>query len=781
MSGVVEIPVLALRDVVVYPQMVIPLFVGREKSIRCLDIAMETDKQIFLVAQKDAAIDDPTADDVYPTGTVATILQMLKLPDGTVKVLVEGLQRASIESFLETEDKFIADIQYLTSEPVSEDSVEVLMRSALSQFEGYVKLNKKIPPEVLTSVSGIEDAEQLADTMAAHMPLKLVDKQKVLEIISVTERLEYLMAQMEGEIDLLQVEKKIRTRVKKQMEKSQREYYLNEQMKAIQKELGDMDEVPDEAEQLNKKIEEAQMPKEAKEKTLAELQKLKMMSPMSAEATVVRSYIDWMTNVPWKKRSKLKRNLKLAEEVLEQDHYGLEKVKERILEYLAVQQRVSQLKGPILCLVGPPGVGKTSLGQSIAKSTGRKYVRMALGGVRDEAEIRGHRRTYIGSLPGKLIQKMAKAGVKNPLFLLDEIDKMSSDMRGDPSSALLEVLDPEQNTSFNDHYLEVDYDLSDVMFVATSNSMNIPGPLLDRMEVIRLSGYTEDEKLNIAKRHLLTKQIERNGLKLKEIDIDDSALIGIIRYYTREAGVRSLEREISKLCRKAVKEILLDKGLKKVSINQDNLSDYLGVQRFDYGKADDENRVGLVTGLAWTEVGGELLTIETASMPGKGKLSYTGSLGDVMQESIQAAMTVVRSRTDKLRINEDFYEKRDIHVHVPEGATPKDGPSAGIGMCTALVSSLTGNPVKADVAMTGEITLRGEVLAIGGLKEKLLAAHRGGIKTVVIPKDNERDLREIPDNVKADLAIHPVKWIDEVLAIALEQPVEKWQVEEKSA
>lgn len=781
LSGVVEIPVLALRDVVVYPQMVIPLFVGREKSIRCLDIAMETDKQIFLVAQKDASIDDPTADDVYPTGTVATILQMLKLPDGTVKVLVEGLQRASIESFLETEDKFIADIQYLTSEPVSEDSVEVLMRSAISQFEGYVKLNKKIPPEVLTSVSGIEDAEQLADTMAAHMPLKLVDKQKVLEIISVTERLEYLMAQMEGEIDLLQVEKKIRTRVKKQMEKSQREYYLNEQMKAIQKELGDMDEVPDEAEQLNKKIEEAQMPKEAKEKTLAELQKLKMMSPMSAEATVVRSYIDWMTNVPWKKRSKLKRNLKLAEEVLEQDHYGLEKVKERILEYLAVQQRVSQLKGPILCLVGPPGVGKTSLGQSIAKSTGRKYVRMALGGVRDEAEIRGHRRTYIGSLPGKLIQKMAKAGVKNPLFLLDEIDKMSSDMRGDPSSALLEVLDPEQNTSFNDHYLEVDYDLSDVMFVATSNSMNIPGPLLDRMEVIRLSGYTEDEKLNIAKRHLLTKQIERNGLKLKEIDIDDSALIGIIRYYTREAGVRSLEREISKLCRKAVKEILLDKDLKKVTINQDNLSDYLGVQRFDYGKADDENRVGLVTGLAWTEVGGELLTIETASMPGKGKLSYTGSLGDVMQESIQAAMTVVRSRTDKLRINEDFYEKRDIHVHVPEGATPKDGPSAGIGMCTALVSSLTGNPVKADVAMTGEITLRGEVLAIGGLKEKLLAAHRGGIKTVVIPKDNERDLREIPDNVKADLAIHPVKWIDEVLAIALEQPVEKWQVEEKNA
>ncbi|MDG1750255.1 MAG: endopeptidase La, partial [Thalassotalea sp.] len=646
----------------------------------------------------------------------------------------------------------------------------------ISQFEGYVKLNKKIPPEVLTSLSGIEDPEQLADTMAAHMPLKLAEKQKVLEIKNVADRLEHLMALMEGEIDLLQVEKKIRTRVKKQMEKSQREYYLNEQMKAIQKELGDDEEGSNEAEQIEKQIDEAQMPKEAKEKTLAELKKLKMMSPMSAEATVVRSYIDWMISVPWKKRSKLKRNLKLAEEVLETDHYGLEKVKERILEYLAVQQRVSQLKGPILCLVGPPGVGKTSLGQSIAKSTGRKYVRMALGGVRDEAEIRGHRRTYIGSLPGKLIQKIAKAGVKNPLFLLDEIDKMASDMRGDPASALLEVLDPEQNSSFNDHYLEVDYDLSDVMFVATSNSMDIPGPLLDRMEVIRLSGYTEDEKLNIAKRHLLTKQIERNGLKEKEIEIEDSAIIGIIRYYTREAGVRSLEREISKLCRKAVKAILLDKSLKKIIINQDNLSEYLGVQRFDYGKADSENRIGLVTGLAWTSVGGELLTIETASVPGKGKLSYTGSLGDVMQESIQAAMTVVRSRTEALRINDDFYEKRDIHVHVPEGATPKDGPSAGIGMCTALVSSLTGNPVKADVAMTGEITLRGEVLPIGGLKEKLLAAHRGGIKTVVIPKDNERDLEEIPDNVKADLAIYPVKWIEEVLAIALENPVEKFKL-----
>jgi ATP-dependent Lon protease len=776
-TNVAAIPVLALRDVVVYPQMVIPLFVGREKSIRCLDIAMENDKQVFLVAQKDASVDDPNVDDVYDVGTVATILQMLKLPDGTVKVLVEGVKRAKITEFVDTQEYFTANIEYISVDNTDDDSIEILVRSAISQFEGYVKLNKKIPPEVLTSVSGIEDAQQLADTMAAHMPLKLVDKQKVLEINNVTERLEFLMALMEGEIDLLQVEKKIRTRVKKQMEESQSEYYLNEQMKAIQKELGEDEEGANEADQIEKSIEEAQMPKEAKEKTLAELKKLKMMSPMSAEATVVRSYIDWMTNVPWKKRSKLKRNLKLAEEVLEKDHYGLDKVKERIIEYLAVQQRVSQLKGPILCLVGPPGVGKTSLGQSIAKATGRKYVRMALGGVRDEAEIRGHRRTYIGSLPGKLIQKLSKVGVKNPLFLLDEIDKMASDMRGDPASALLEVLDPEQNSSFNDHYLEVDYDLSDVMFVATSNSMDIPGPLLDRMEVIRLSGYTEDEKLNIAKRHLLTKQIERNGLKAKEIEIDDSAIIGIIRYYTREAGVRNLEREISKLCRKAVKEILLDKDLKKVIINQDNLSDFLGVQRFDYGKADDENRVGLVTGLAWTQVGGELLTIETASVPGKGKLSYTGSLGDVMQESIQAAMTVVRSRTDKLRINEDFHEKRDIHVHVPEGATPKDGPSAGIGMCTALVSSLTGNPVKADVAMTGEITLRGEVLAIGGLKEKLLAAHRGGIKTVVIPKDNERDLKEIPDNVKADLSIHPVKWIEEVLKIALENPVEKWQVD----
>jgi ATP-dependent Lon protease len=776
LSGINEIPVLALRDVVVYPQMVIPLFVGREKSIRCLDIAMEADKEVFLVAQKDAAVDDPTADDVYRAGTIATILQMLKLPDGTVKVLVEGARRARITDFVETQEYFTANVEFLDVETVNEDDCEVLVRSAISQFEGYVKLNKKIPPEVLTSVSGIDDAEQLADTMAAHMPLKLAEKQKVLEIENVAQRLEYLMALMEGEIDLLQVEKKIRTRVKKQMEKSQREYYLNEQMKAIQKELGDDEEGSNEVEQIEKQIEDAQMPEEAKEKTLAEVRKLKMMSPMSAEATVVRSYIDWMISVPWKKRSKLKRNLKLAQDTLDKDHYGLDKVKERILEYLAVQQRVTQLKGPILCLVGPPGVGKTSLGQSIAKSTGRKYVRMALGGVRDEAEIRGHRRTYIGSLPGKLIQKIAKAGVKNPLFLLDEIDKMASDMRGDPASALLEVLDPEQNTTFNDHYLEVDYDLSDVMFVATSNSMDIAGPLLDRMEVIRLSGYTEDEKLNIAKDHLVDKQIGRNGLKEKEISIEDSAIMGIIRYYTREAGVRGLEREISKLCRKAVKAILLDKTLKKVTINQDNLSEFLGVQRFDYGKADDENRIGQVTGLAWTSVGGELLTIETASVPGKGKLTYTGSLGDVMQESIQAAMTVVRSRADKFRINKDFHEKRDIHVHVPEGATPKDGPSAGVGMCTALVSSLTGNPVKADVAMTGEITLRGEVLPIGGLKEKLLAAHRGGIKTVIIPKDNERDLEEIPDNVKGDLAIHPVKWIEEVLDIALEHPVEKFKL-----
>lgn len=775
----IEIPVLALRDVVVYPHMVIPLFVGREKSIRCLEAAMDNDKQIFLVAQKDAGVDEPEADDIYTVGTIATILQLLKLPDGTVKVLVEGSVRGEIESYKQSEPFFVANVDKLTDEEIDESEQEVLIRSAVSQFEGYVKLNKKIPPEVLTSLNGIEDAPRLADTMAAHMPLKLTEKQKVLEMQGVNERLEYLMALMEGEIDLLQVEKKIRTRVKKQMEKSQREYYLNEQMKAIQKELGELDDAPDEFEALSKKIADAKMPKEAEDKAKAELQKLKMMSPMSAEATVLRSYIEWLTNVPWNKRSPVKKDLSRAEGVLNEDHYGLEKVKERILEYLAVQQRVKKLKGPILCLVGPPGVGKTSLGQSIAKATGRKYVRMALGGVRDEAEIRGHRRTYIGSLPGKLVQKMAKVGVKNPLFLLDEIDKMSSDMRGDPASALLEVLDPEQNNSFSDHYLEVDYDLSDVMFVATSNSMNIPGPLLDRMEVIRLSGYTEDEKLNIAKNHLIGKQMERNGLKAKELEITDSAVIGMIRYYTREAGVRSLEREVSKVCRKAVKDILLKKSKDKVVVTQDNLKDYLGVQRFDYGKADKDNQIGQVTGLAWTQVGGDLLIIETTSVPGKGKMTSTGSLGDVMQESIKAAMTVVRSRAEKLRINDDFYEKRDIHVHVPEGATPKDGPSAGIAMCTALVSSLTGNPVKCDVAMTGEITLRGEVLAIGGLKEKLLAAHRGGIKTVVIPKDNERDLEEIPDNVKKDLSIHPVKWIDEVLNIALQEPVESVKVVKK--
>ena len=766
-----DMPILALRDVVVYPHMVIPLFVGRNKSIQCLEFAMENNKQIFLVAQKDASIDEPTADDIYTTGTIATILQLLKLPDGTVKVLVEGSVRGSILQYDQHEPFFKGRILSMIDEPVPESDQEVLSRTAISQFEGYVKLNKKIPPEVLTSLTGIEEVARLADTMAAHMPLKLSEKQKVLEMVKVEERLEYLMALMEGEIDLLQVEKKIRTRVKKQMEKSQREYYLNEQMKAIQKELGELDDTPDEFEALALKIKEAKMPEDALDKARAELQKLKMMSPMSAEATVVRSYIEWLTKVPWHKRSPVKKDLARAQEVLDSDHYGLDKVKERILEYLAVQQRVRKLKGPILCLVGPPGVGKTSLGQSIAKATGRKYVRMALGGVRDEAEIRGHRRTYIGSLPGKLIQKMAKIEVKNPLFLLDEIDKMSSDMRGDPSSALLEVLDPEQNSSFSDHYLEVDYDLSDVMFVATSNSMDIPGPLLDRMEVIRLSGYTEDEKLNIAKQHLIAKQIERNGLKAKELTIEDSAIVGIIRYYTREAGVRSLEREISKICRKAVKMILLKETKAPVIVNQDNLNKFLGVQRFDYGRAEKNNQVGQVNGLAWTQVGGDLLTIESTSVVGKGKTTFTGSLGDVMLESIKTAMTVVRARSDKLRINSDFHEKRDIHVHVPEGATPKDGPSAGIGMCTSLVSSLTGNPVKCDVAMTGEITLRGEVLPIGGLKEKLLAAHRGGIKTVIIPKDNARDLEDIPENVKADLDIHPVQWIDEVLELALENPI----------
>ncbi len=767
----IQIPVLPLRDVVVYPHMVLPLFVGREKSIQCLEAAMEQHKQIFLVAQKDATVEDPERGDLYEVGTLSTILQLLKLPDGTVKVLVEGEKRARIHKFVGGQPYFVADVDVLVSDNRSDErELDVLVRTTINQFDGYIKLNKKVPPEVLTSLQGIDDPSRLADTMAAHMPLKLADKQHVLESETVATRLEFLLAQMENEIDLLQVEKRIRNRVKKQMEKSQREYYLNEQMKAIQKELGELEDGPDEFETLKKRIETASMPKEAKEKAENELQKLRMMSPMSAEATVVRSYIDWMVNVPWSKRSKVKKDLRLAQQTLDADHYGLDKVKERILEYLAVQSRVKKLRGPILCLVGPPGVGKTSLGQSIAKATGRVYTRMALGGVRDEAEIRGHRRTYIGSLPGKLVQKMCKAGVKNPLFLLDEIDKMGSDMRGDPASALLEVLDPEQNSAFNDHYLEVDYDLSDVMFVATSNSMNIPAPLLDRMEVIRLSGYTEDEKLNIARNHLLSKQLERNGLREGELTVEDSAILGIIRYYTREAGVRSLEREISKICRKAVRQLLLKERAAPVVVDGDNLKEFLGVQRYDYGKAEENNRVGLVNGLAWTEVGGDLLTIEAAAVAGKGKMSHTGSLGEVMQESVQAALTVVRSRADLLRIAHDFYEKRDIHVHVPEGATPKDGPSAGIAMCTALVSALTGNPVRADVAMTGEITLRGEVLPIGGLKEKLLAAHRGGIRHVLIPHDNVRDLEEIPENVKQDLEIHAVRWIDEVLDLALQEP-----------
>ena len=767
-----EIAVLPLRDVVVFPYMVMPLFVGRDKSIRSLDKAMESGKQLLLVAQKQADVEEPTVDDIYDVGTIVNIIQLLKLPDGTVKVLVEGQQRAKILK-LEDNDFFSAEIEPIDTTWGDEKEIEVVRNAALAEFENYAKQNKKIQPEVSNALAGITDADRLSDTLAAHLPVAVRNKQEVLERANIQERFEYLLGLMESETDLLQVEKRIRGRVKKQMEKSQRDYYLNEQIKAIQKELGDSENGGiDEIEQLRQKLEEARLPKEAKEKVEAELQKLKMMSPMSAEATVVRSYIDWMLQVPWYKRTKVKKDIAKAQEILDADHYGLERVKERILEYLAVQSRLNQLKGPILCLVGPPGVGKTSLGQSIANATGRKYVRMALGGVRDEAEIRGHRKTYIGSLPGKLIQKMAKVGVKNPLFLLDEIDKMSSDMRGDPASALLEVLDPEQNSKFNDHYLEVDYDLSDIMFVATSNSMNIPGPLLDRMEVIRLSGYTEDEKLNIAKRHLVAKQMERNGLKSNELVIEDSAILDIIRYYTREAGVRNLEREISKICRKAVKNLLLNKKLKSITANAKNLHEFLGVRRFEFGRADTQNRVGEVTGLAWTEVGGDLLTIETASVIGKGKLTYTGSLGEVMKESIQAAMTVVRARAEKLGIADDFHEKRDIHIHVPDGATPKDGPSAGIAMCTALVSCLTGNPVKSEVAMTGEISLRGKVLPIGGLKEKLLAAHRGGIKTVIIPKDNVKDLEEIPDNAKSNLTIHAVETIDEVLAIALENSPE---------
>ena len=769
-SELQTIPVLPLRDVVVFPYMVMPLFVGRPRSIHSLDEAMNHGKQLLLVSQKQPELEEPGIDDLYDVGTIANIIQLLKLPDGTVKVLVEGQQRAQIYLLEDTGEHFQAQIKPIESTLGNKKELQVVHKAALDEFQNYVNLNKKVQPDILSALQQIENLEQLSDTLASHLPVSVAQKQTVLEMSNVVERFEYLLGLMQSEADLLQVEKRIRSRVKKQMEKSQRDYYLNEQIKAIQKELGEEENAISEIEQLRQKIEEARMPLEAREKVEAELQKLKMMSPMSAEATVVRSYIDWMIQVPWHKRTKVKKDLAKAQEILDADHYGLERVKERILEYLAVQTRLNQLKGPILCLVGPPGVGKTSLGQSIANATGRKYVRMALGGVRDEAEIRGHRKTYIGSLPGKLIQKMAKVGVKNPLFLLDEIDKMSSDMRGDPASALLEVLDPEQNAHFNDHYLEVDYDLSDVMFVATSNSMHIPTPLLDRMEVIRLSGYTEDEKLNIATRHLINKQMERNGLKAGELTIDDSAIVDIIRYYTREAGVRNLEREISKICRKAVKTLLLDKKLKSIKVTAKNLHDYLGVKRFEFGRADTQNRVGEVTGLAWTEVGGDLLTIETASVPGKGKLSYTGSLGDVMKESIQAAMTVVRARADKLGINPEFHEKRDIHIHVPDGATPKDGPSAGIAMCTALVSCLTGNPVKSEVAMTGEISLRGKVLPIGGLKEKLLAAHRGGIKTVVIPKDNVKDLEDIPENAKRDLNIHAVETIDEVLTIALENP-----------
>jgi ATP-dependent Lon protease len=762
------IPVLPLRDVVVYPHMVIPLFVGREKSILALEAAMADNKKILLLAQKNAEVDDPGQQDLYQIGTLSTILQMLKLPDGTIKVLVEGGDRVVVDSLLETNEYYSAAVKMLEKSSLVDDrEAEVLLRSVLNLFDQYVKLNKKVPPEILTSLSGIDDPSRLADTIAAHMSLKLDEKQEILEIQDPRERIEHIMSKIEGEIDLMQIEKRIRGRVKQQMEKSQREYYLNEQMKAIQKELGEMDDAPNEIEDLQKKIEESGMPKEAREKADSELNKLKMMSPMSAEATVVRNYIDWLVSVPWKKKSKIRRDLAQAEKVLEEDHYGLEKVKERILEYLAVQQRVRKLKGPILCLVGPPGVGKTSIGRSIARATNRKFSRMSLGGVRDESEIRGHRRTYIGSMPGKIIQNLSRAKVRNPLFLLDEIDKMAMDFRGDPASALLEVLDPEQNNTFADHYMEVEFDLSDTMFVATSNSMNIPGPLLDRMEVIRIPGYTEDEKLNIALKYLVPKQIKENGLKPEEIDIKQNAVLEIIQRYTREAGVRNLEREISKICRKAVKMMLLKPGTKKLIVTVKNIEKYLGVKRFRFGSADEKDQVGQVTGLAWTEVGGELLTIESAVVDGKGKFVQTGQLGDVMKESIQAAMTVVRSRSEILGVSPDFNENKDIHIHVPEGATPKDGPSAGVGMCTALVSALTEIPVKAEVAMTGEITLRGEVLPIGGLKEKLLAAHRGGITKVLIPEENEKDLAEIPDNIKAKLEIIPVRWIDQVLEVAL--------------
>lgn len=767
MKTTIELPLLPLRDVVVYPHMVIPLFVGREKSIEALEAAMTGDKQILLLAQKNPADDDPGEDALYRVGTIATVLQLLKLPDGTVKVLVEGEQRGAVEHFGQADGYLSAEVSLIDEVAVAERESEVFVRSLLSQFEQYVQLGKKVPAEVLSSLNSIDEPSRLVDTMSAHMALKIEQKQEILEIINLQDRVEHVLALLDAEIDLLQVEKRIRGRVKKQMERSQREYYLNEQMKAIQKELGDGDEGHNEIEELKKRIDEAGLPKDAMAKAQAELNKLKQMSPMSAEATVVRSYIDWLVQVPWKAQSKVRLDLKRAEDILDADHYGLEEVKERILEYLAVQKRVKKIRGPVLCLVGPPGVGKTSLAESIAHATNRKFVRMALGGVRDEAEIRGHRRTYIGSMPGRLIQKMTKVGVRNPLFLLDEIDKMGSDMRGDPASALLEVLDPEQNHNFNDHYLEVDYDLSDVMFLCTSNSMNIPPALLDRMEVIRLPGYTEDEKINIAVKYLAPKQIEANGLKKGELAFDSAAIRDIIRYYTREAGVRGLERQIAKICRKAVKEHALEKRF-AVTVTPELLEHFLGVRKFSYGLAEQEDQIGQVTGLAWTQVGGELLTIESAVVPGKGQLIKTGSLGDVMVESITAALTVVRSRAKSLGIPLDFHEKRDIHIHMPEGATPKDGPSAGVGMCTALVSALTLIPVRADVAMTGEITLRGQVLAIGGLKEKLLAAHRGGIKTVIIPEENVRDLKEIPDNIKQDLQIKPVKWIDEVLQIALQ-------------
>jgi len=773
----IRLPLLPLRDVVVFPHMVIPLFVGRPKSIKALETAMESGKSIMLVAQKTAAKDEPTADDLYEVGCIANILQMLKLPDGTVKVLVEGTQRANIREVSEEESHFMCEALPVPPAPVESAETEALRRAIVSQFDQYVKLNKKIPPEILTSLSGIDEPGRLADTIAAHLPIKLEQKQKILEMVNVTERLESLLSQLEGEIDILQVEKRIRGRVKRQMEKSQREYYLNEQVKAIQKELGEGEEGAD-LEELDKRIKAARMPKEAKKKADAEFKKLKLMSPMSAEATVVRNYIDTLVNLPWRKKSKVNNDLANAERVLEEDHYGLEKVKERILEYLAVQQRVDKLKAPILCLVGPPGVGKTSLGQSVARATNRKFVRMALGGMRDEAEIRGHRRTYIGSMPGKILQSLSKVGVRNPLFLLDEIDKMGADFRGDPSSALLEVLDPEQNHTFQDHYIEVDFDLSDVMFVATSNSLNIPPPLLDRMEVIRLSGYTEDEKVNIAIRYLLPKQIKNNGLKADEIEVAEGAIRDIIRYYTREAGVRSLEREVSKIARKVVKLLLLKQESGTIKVNSDNLDKFLGVRKYDFGLAGKENQVGQVTGLAWTEVGGDLLTIEAAIMPGKGNITRTGSLGDVMKESVEAARSVVRSRARRLGIADEMFEKRDIHIHVPEGATPKDGPSAGGAMTTALVSVLTGIPVRADVAMTGEITLRGEVLPIGGLKEKLLAAHRGGIKLVLIPEENVKDLAEIPDNVKNAIEIVPVRWIDKVLELALERKPEPLPEEE---